>query len=97
VQLSPDASTYWNTLGAALCRAQLWDEAITALEKSISLGKERDVSNWFFLAQAEFQRGNRDAARRWLDAGERLMNAAAPNSDLRRFRDEAAAAIADRP
>jgi tetratricopeptide (TPR) repeat protein len=94
VNLIPDASTYWNTLGVAHYRMKEWNESVQALQKSIELGKQRDISNWFFLALAFHQKGDTAQARRWFDEGvELLEQASAPNLETNRFRDEALALL----
>ena len=56
------------TLGAALCRAGRFEEAIRRLEESIQKrGGESQPEDWAFLAMAHHQLGHCTEARRWLD------------------------------
>jgi tetratricopeptide (TPR) repeat protein len=69
VKLAPEAGPYWQTLGVAQYRAGDWKAALAALDKSISLGNggaDRCL-DWYFLAMAEWQMGNNDAARAWYE------------------------------
>jgi serine/threonine protein kinase/tetratricopeptide (TPR) repeat protein len=83
---------YWvNTLGAAHYRAGSWKEAVTALQKSIELRKGGDSFDWFFLAMAHWQLGEKETARKWFDQAVQWMDKHKPrNEELRRFRAEAA-------
>src|SRR5262249_18173649 len=60
VELEPVQGTYWNTLGVARYRAADWPGAVEALNKSIELRHGGDSHDWFFLALAEWQRGNKE-------------------------------------
>ena len=72
-------------------RAGDWKEAIAALEKSTSFAPRRRWLNWFFLAMAHWQLGDKDEARKWYDKGVEWMDKNQPkNEELRRFRAEAA-------
>ena len=66
VALAPKEGSYWTTLGAAHYRAGNWKDAIDALHTSIELG-HKDGLNWFFLAMAHGQLGQKDEARKWYD------------------------------
>jgi tetratricopeptide (TPR) repeat protein len=93
VELAPKNGACWNTLGAALYRAENWDGAIAALEKSIAVQGDNSFDG-FFLAMAHWQRGQRDEARRLYDRAVRWMQASKPNdNELHRFRAEAAALL----
>jgi tetratricopeptide (TPR) repeat protein len=82
--------TSWNTLGAAHYRAGEWKSAVTALEKSMELRKGGDSFDWFFLAMANWQLGEKDKARQWFDKGVAWMEKNQPqNEELKRFRAEA--------
>jgi tetratricopeptide (TPR) repeat protein len=91
VDLKPEAGTYWHTLGAALYRAGNSKEAVTALEKSMELGRGGASNDWFFLAMAHWQLGAKEKAREWYDRAVQWMEKNQPNDEeLRRFRAEAA-------
>jgi tetratricopeptide (TPR) repeat protein len=65
-ELAPDNPGHLNTLGVALYRAQQWQEAIDALQKSIEHGA--DVPhNWLFIAMAHWQLDQKDKAKPWYD------------------------------
>src|SRR5262249_39578799 len=50
VELAPKDGICWNTLGVAHYRAGQWQDAVTALERSIKLRNGGDSLDWFFLA-----------------------------------------------
>ncbi|HUE74171.1 MAG TPA: protein kinase [Pirellulaceae bacterium] len=91
VELDPKNAAYPNTLGVAQYRAGDWKAAIAALEKSLELRKGGDSFDWFFLAMAHWQLGEKDKAREWYDKAVQWMDKHQPNDEeLRRFRAEAA-------
>jgi serine/threonine protein kinase/Flp pilus assembly protein TadD len=91
VELKPEVSTFWNTLGAAHYRAGDWKEAVAALQKSMELRNGGDAFDWFFLAMARRRIGEKDKAREWYDRAVQWMAKNQPtNEELRRFRAEAA-------
>jgi uncharacterized protein HemY len=90
-QLAPKEGNCWGTLGAAHYRARHWNEAIEALNKSMDLGKGGNSFNWFFLATAHWQLGEKDKARQSYEKAVEWMDQNDPkNDELRRFRAEAA-------
>jgi serine/threonine protein kinase/TPR repeat protein len=90
VELAPEEGTYWNTLGVSHYRAGDWKAAIAALEKSMELRKGGDSSDWFFLAMARWQLGDKKEARNWYDQAVEGMGKNLPkDEELRRFRMEA--------
>jgi serine/threonine protein kinase/tetratricopeptide (TPR) repeat protein len=90
VALAPKEGNYRNTLGAAHYRAGNFKEAVAALEKSMELRKGGDSFDWFFLAMAHWQLGDRDKARSWYGKAVQWMEKNQPqNDELRRFRAEA--------
>jgi WD40 repeat protein/serine/threonine protein kinase/tetratricopeptide (TPR) repeat protein len=94
VELAPKERTYWNTLGVAHYRAGDWKGAIEALTKSMEFGKGGDANDWFFLAMAHSQVGEKPQARSWYDRAVPWMERNQPtNKELLRFRDEAAALL----
>jgi len=91
VELDPQNGAYVNTLGVACYRTGDFDAAVSALEQSMKLRKGGDSFDWFFLAMAEWQLGNKDTAREWYEKAVRWMEERAPrNEELIRFRSEAA-------
>jgi len=90
VELAPADGNSWNTLGAAHYRAGEWKLAVDALNKSMGLRKGGDSADWFFLAMAHWQLGDKEQAHKWFDQGVQWMEKNAPqNEELRRFRGEA--------
>src|SRR5262249_29472502 len=91
VELAPKEGNCWNTLGAAQYRAGNWRDAIAALEKSMELQKGGDPHDWFVLAMAHWQLGEKEKARNWFGQAVQWMDKNQPkNEELRRFRTEAA-------
>jgi Tfp pilus assembly protein PilF len=76
VELAPDNGTYLNTLGVALYRNALFDEAIPMLERSLELSRQQSGAyDLLFLALCHQAQGDTTAARRffaqatsWFDA-----------------------------
>ncbi|HZY60726.1 MAG TPA: tetratricopeptide repeat protein, partial [Candidatus Binataceae bacterium] len=94
VELEPAQGTYRNTLGVAHYRAGDWPAAIEALNKSMERRQRGDAFDWFFLAMAEWQRGNKDEARKWYDkAVDWAEKNARDNEELKRFSAEATALL----
>jgi tetratricopeptide (TPR) repeat protein len=90
VELAPNEGNYWNTLGVAHYRGGDGKAAIAALEKSMGLRKGGDSLDWFFLAMAHWQLGDKVQARKWYDQAVAWMEKNQPNHrGLRRFRAEA--------
>jgi tetratricopeptide (TPR) repeat protein len=68
-----------------------WKAAIEALKKSMELRKGGDSFDWFFLAMAHWQLGEKEQARKWYDQAVQWMQKHAPqDADLKHFRAEAA-------
>ena len=91
---SPGCATYWNTLGAAYYRAEDWDFAIRALERSVELSSGGTGFDHFLLAMAYRRCGDKGRAREWFDRAEVWMERHNPkSSELLRFSAEATALI----
>jgi tetratricopeptide (TPR) repeat protein len=94
VELEPKNGGYLNTRGVARYRSSDWTGAIADLEKSMELRKGGDSSDWFFLAMARWQLGERDKARDSYDEAVKWMEKNAPKHPvLIGFRNEAAALL----
>jgi tetratricopeptide (TPR) repeat protein len=94
VELAPGSGSYWNTLGVAQYRNGDWKAAIEALMKSVQLDKRHDSFNFFFLAMAHWQLGEKDKARAWYDQAVTWMDKNRPqDAELKRFRAEATALL----
>jgi tetratricopeptide (TPR) repeat protein len=68
VGLAPAEANYRHTLGVAHYRAEEWKGAAAALEKSVDLRGGGDSADWFFLAMARWQLGEKELARKWYAA-----------------------------
>jgi tetratricopeptide (TPR) repeat protein len=92
VELVPNSSNFWNTLGTALYRAADWPGAIEALRKSNELEPWSHLGlNGYVLAMAHLRRGEFQPARIWFDVARRWHRRSAPgDEELERFRAEAA-------
>jgi tetratricopeptide (TPR) repeat protein len=96
IELDPELRTanYWRSLGAARYRAGKWKEATAALERSVELRQGGDAFDWLVLAMAEWQRGNKDDARRWYEKAAAWRAQHAPDDrELQRFEGEAKALL----
>jgi WD40 repeat protein len=88
--LAPQEGNFWNTLGTAHYRAENWKDAVESLEKSMEFRNGGDGFDWFFLAMAHWQLGDKEMARSWHGwAAEWMDKNARENEELRRFRREA--------
>jgi tetratricopeptide (TPR) repeat protein len=98
ITLAPEEGNSWNTLGAAQYRAGDWKAAVASLQRSMELRKGGDSGDWFFLAMARWQLGDRDEARDWYrKAVDGMTGVKAKDEELLRFRDEAAALLGIKP
>jgi len=100
LDLDPEEGSYWRTFGAAHYRAGGWRAALAALEKSLQFRKGGDSFDWFLLAMAHWQLGEKDRAQTWYAKAAEWMEKNLPQDELlRRFRAEAAALLKsdDRP
>ncbi|MBI3406961.1 MAG: tetratricopeptide repeat protein [Planctomycetes bacterium] len=94
VELKPQEGNYHNTLGVALYRTGDWKAAVAALEKSMGLRKGGDSFDWFFLAIAHWQLGEKDKAREWYGQAVQWMDKNQSSyEELRPFRAEAAVVL----
>jgi Flp pilus assembly protein TadD len=98
VELAPQDGNIWNTLGIAHYRAGNRKAAIAALDKSMDLRNGGDSDDFFFLAMAHWELGNKDEARKWYEKAVEWMEKNNPNNpELERFRAEAAELLAGKP
>jgi tetratricopeptide (TPR) repeat protein len=93
VELAPADSGCQQALGWALCRVGAWKDSIEAFHKSMDLQKHPkggDPGQWFGLAVAHWNLGDKTEARRWYDRAVRWMEKHAPeNWEFRRYRAQA--------
>jgi tetratricopeptide (TPR) repeat protein len=91
VELDTKNGSYANTLGVAYYRTSDWKAAIATFATAIELHKGGDSFDWFFLAMAHWQLGEKDQARDFYDQAVQWMDKNLPtNEELCRFREEAA-------
>jgi eukaryotic-like serine/threonine-protein kinase len=93
VELAPRSASAWAMLGWAHYRTGDWKACIETLETSCDLDNPKggDAGQWFFLAMAHWQLGEKDKAREWYARAAEWTDKHQPNNeDLRRFRAEAA-------
>jgi tetratricopeptide (TPR) repeat protein len=94
VELVPRGEDCWRALGVACYRAGDWQGAVTALRKAMALHSRGDSWEWFVLAMAHWQLGDKQQARTWYDRAIRWMDENRPhNGILRCWRAEAAALL----
>jgi len=87
VELLPAVGACWNSYGVAQYRDGDWKGAVESLTKSITLSKTGDSNDFFFLAMASWQLGQKEAARKWYDKAVQWMEKNQPkNPELVRFR-----------
>ena len=88
----PRSARSWQALGCVLYHTGACKDSIAALEKSIELREDGVVSfQWFYLAMAHWQVGNKEQARQWYGRAVELADKNRPaDAQLRRFRAEAA-------
>jgi tetratricopeptide (TPR) repeat protein len=94
LELEPRNYYTWNTLGVAYFRLGAWDDALSALYRSMELRDEGDSTDWFFLAMIHERLGHKERAREWYNKAVQWAHVAAPdNEELYRFEVEAAEAL----
>jgi tetratricopeptide (TPR) repeat protein len=96
VTAQPQSSSYWTTRGLAHYRHCDDKAAVADLETAISLRADGDSFDWFFLAMAHQRLGDHDKAQAYFDRAVEWMDKHMPhNNELRRFRAEAEALLAE--
>jgi tetratricopeptide (TPR) repeat protein len=95
VALAPKEGTYWHTLGEAQYRAGHWKAAIEALTQSMELRDGSNSYDWFLLAMAYGQLGDKTQAITWFDKAEQWWRKNRPPTEevLLRLHAEAAALL----
>src|SRR5207244_3481932 len=92
-ELAPLDALSWQTLGWFLYRTGAWKDSIEAFHKSMALQEDPkggDSGQWFGLAVAHWQLGNKEEARKWHDQAVQWMEKNAPQDEFfRGFRIEA--------
>jgi eukaryotic-like serine/threonine-protein kinase len=94
VEREPQMGVFWNTLGVAYYRAGDWRAAIESLKKSMALRSGGDGYDWFFMAMAHWQLGEKQLARQWYERGVKSMEKMRPEQyELPEFKAEAEAQL----
>jgi tetratricopeptide (TPR) repeat protein len=93
-KIQPDQGGLLNTLGLALVRNGLWEEAIATLNKAVTLDKSGDYSDFLFLAMAYQGHGDTAEAQRNFAIGSGMASKLpATDLDSRKLWAEAAKAL----
>jgi serine/threonine protein kinase/tetratricopeptide (TPR) repeat protein len=92
VKLVPSAANFWNTLGVVRYRASDWAGSVDATLNSMKLLNAKILSDWFILAMAQWQLGEKSRAKQLLSHAERrLSTLSLQKTPLMEFRNEARA------
>jgi eukaryotic-like serine/threonine-protein kinase len=95
VELAPNTGSYYNTLALVEYRRGRWNETIAASKQSMAVRKDTDASDWYFLAMAHWQNGEKVEARKWFDKAIAWTKEKAPkNVELLQFWKEATKLLA---
>ena len=87
VERAPKTGDFWNTLGLAQYRAEAWEAAIGAAEKSTTLHADGNGVSFLVLAMAHWRMGRRDQARMWFArAIDKIDVVTSQDDDLHRLR-----------
>jgi eukaryotic-like serine/threonine-protein kinase len=100
VELVPECGDFWNTLGAARCRAGDWNAALRALEKADELlgAVIQSSTKSFVMATAHWHLGHKRQAQDWYDRGVAAMQTYAPKDPTcRRLRSDVRELIGVQP
>jgi tetratricopeptide (TPR) repeat protein len=91
VEHQPRYRNAWNTLGIGNYRTGDSKAAIEALNRSMSLKRDGDAYDWFFLAMSKWKLGDKEDAIKWFNRAVTWMEKGKQkHEDLERFRAEAA-------
>jgi tetratricopeptide (TPR) repeat protein len=91
VALIPTDANHLKTLALAEYRVRHWDESINAAERSVAMNQGGTALDWFFLAMAHANKGEREGARKWYDKAIAWTKEKDPkNAELLQFWKEAA-------
>ncbi len=91
VELAPKAGDKFNTLALAEYRSGHWTESLAASQRSLALQGGGYAADWFLLALAHWQKGEKDQARTCFDKAVASTKTKAPaNKELLQFWAEAA-------
>lgn len=93
VELNPREWQYRNTLGTAYNRTGQWKEAVTALTAGLTLHDGGDANDFFELAIATWQLGEKEKAREWYRKGTRWLEKNPTTKEITRVKKEADAVV----
>ena len=95
IQKCSNCGVYWNTFGVACFRADDFNGAIAAFNRSRALANGGTPFDHIFLAMAHARLGNQEQSRRWLaEAMIRMEKDYPGHSELSRFYEEARSTLA---
>ena len=96
IEKSPRNPTYLNALGGAYYRKADWVMCISSLRQAMELRQEGNAYDWYFLAMAQWQNGEKEKSRTSVRQGTEWMEKNCPEkSDLKLLRAEAEQLISD--
>ena len=91
MELNPTVGSSHNTLALAEYRCGRWSDSVTASERSMTLRNGGDANDWFLLALALWQKGQKDRSRSFIDKAVTWTRKNDPkNAELLQFWREAA-------
>lgn len=97
-EVAPQVKTYFNTLGVAQYRAGAWQDAVATLDQVVNETNGGTSFDFFFLAMAEWQLGNKESAQTWFAKAVEWMEKHQPeNYELCRFQAEAQELLGIKP
>jgi tetratricopeptide (TPR) repeat protein/tRNA A-37 threonylcarbamoyl transferase component Bud32 len=95
IAVEPRFAQYWHTLGVAQYRAGKWQEALDAFDKAMVLQNGGDGLDWYFVAMAHWQLGDKNRAMQFFhDAEAWKENEHVGPDDLEGLDHEAASLLA---
>ena len=92
-ELLPNDRAIWNTLGVSYYRLGNWEEARSALYRSMEISDEGDSFDWFFLAMIHAKFEHKERALEWYNKAVEWSHHYRPppmDSELYQFQVEAA-------
>ncbi len=92
-EILPNDRAIWNTLGVSYYRLGNWEEARSALYRSMEISDEGDSFDWFFLAMIHAKFDHKERALEWYNKAVQWSHQYRPppmDSELYRFQVEAA-------
>jgi len=97
VALAPEHPRTHITLGAALCRAEAWQDAMDSLRRGFELPEGERASGFYLAAIVQMRMGRVEEARRWFAKAEAMGLDQDSDDWSKRLPGEAAALLAEKP